>query len=538
MDSANGHRIKKNVVAFFEKEYPLIKLFPYGNELLVYDAKPHFVFILSNEEMEVLVDFLSGKPKEEILEIHAVSFAEKTITLLLDKFEALKSSGVFIKGPVKEISPIDRNVIKNQLMYYDENILLRKFCMEVTEDCNYRCTYCKRTIANSHAKHKLSEENAYKGIHYYFNKYIAFFEKLSAEKKKLLLKIVPPSLSWYGGEPFLNFELIKKSTNYFKNLPWDRYSINESNLKFTSNTNLSIMNDEILNFLVDNRVFLFASLDGPAEEHDKCRVFANGEGTFHTAYHNLLKIKEFNETYFKEQVSIFGVYTNQHDYDKCTDFTRNIGALLCQHFPAEYTGTFVANSQETVYDYRNSMNKRLANFKKKAFEAAQDQSIKIEDFANLFSFAKLNYDHPAGKDALQILLTCPMGFDNLMLAANGDFLICHKVDGSMPIGDCDSGLDYEKLIDLNQQYNQSINNDECKNCWNVNFCSVCAASRMADHHFFNPAKQECDLFRLRTTYDFLCFIHFSLEHPDLLKKIFAHRNDPEKYIGIIDINDF
>ncbi|MHC1745955.1 MAG: radical SAM protein [Negativicutes bacterium] len=538
MDAANSYKIKKNVVAFFAKEYPLIKLFPYGNELLVYDAKPHFAFILSNEEMEVLVDFLSGKAKEEILQIHAVSFDEKTITLLLAKFEELKSSGVFIKGPVEEISPVDRDAIKNQLMYYDENILLRKFCLEVTEDCNYRCTYCKRTIANSHAKNKLSEENAYKGIHYYFNKYIAFFEKLSAEKKELLLKIVPPSLSWYGGEPFLNFELIKKSANYFKNLPWDRYSINESNLKFTSNTNLSIMNDEILHFLVDNRVFLFASLDGPAEEHDKCRVFANGEGTFHTAHHNLLKIKEFNEKYFNEQVSIFGVYTDQHDYDKCTDFTRNIGALLCQHFPAEYTGTFVANSQETVHDYRNSMNKRLANFKKKAFEAAQDQSIKIDEFANLFSFAKLNYDHPAGKDALQILLTCPMGFDNLMLAANGDFLICHKVDGSMPIGDCDSGLDYEKLIDLNQQYNQSINNDECKNCWNVNFCSVCAASRMADHHFFNPAKQECDLFRLRTTYDFLCFIHFSLEHPDLLKKIFAHRNDPEKYIGMIDINDF
>lgn len=538
MGSANGHKIKKNAVAFFAKEYPLIKLFPFGNELLVYDAKPHFGFILSNEEMEVLVDFLSGKPKEEILEIHAVSFDEKTITLLLAKFEELKASGVFLRGPVKEISPVDRNVIQNQLMYYDENILLRKFCLEVTEDCNYRCTYCKRTIADSHAKNKLSEENAYKGIHYYFKKYIAFFEKLSAEKKKLLLKIVPPSLSWYGGEPFLNFELIKKSANYFKSLPWDRYSINESDLKFTSNTNLSIMNEEILNFLVDHRVFLFASLDGPAEEHDKCRVFAQGEGTFHTAYHNLLKIKEFNETYFKEQVSIFGVYTDEHDYGKCIDFTCNIGALLCQHFPAEYTGTFVANAEEAFSDYSNSLEERLVNFKKKAFEADRDQSNEMEEFANLFSFAKINYDHPAGKNALQILLTCPMGFDNLMLAANGDFLICHKVDGSMPIGDCDSGLDYEKLIDLNQQYNQSINNDECKNCWNVNFCSVCAASRMADHRFFNPAKRECDLFRMRTTYNFLCFIHLSLTHPDLLKKIFAHRNNPEKYIGIIDINDF
>jgi len=538
MAAAYDYKIKKNVETFFAKEYPLIKLFPYGNELLIYDAKPHFAFILANEEMEVLVDFLSGKPKEEILQIHSVSLAEKTITLLLAKFEELKSSGVFIKGPAAEISPADRETIKNQLMYYDENILLRKFCLEVTEDCNYRCTYCKRTIAEIHSQNKLSEENAYKGIHYYFNKYTAFFEKLSAEKKELLLQIVPPSLSWYGGEPFLNFELMKKSADYFKSLPWDRYSINASDLRFTSNTNLSIMNDEILNFLVDNKVFLFASLDGPAEEHDKCRVFANGKGTFHTAYHNLLKIKEFNGTYFKEQVSIFGVHTDKHDYDKCVDFTRNIGVLLCQHFPAEYTGTFVANLGAVSDDYSNSVDKRLLNFKKKAFEASQDQNIRIDEFANLFPFAKLNYDYPAGKAALQILLTCPMGLDNLMLAANGDFVICHKVDGSMPIGNCDSGLDFEKLVDLNQQYNQTINNDECKNCWNVNFCSVCAASRMTEKHFINPSKQECDYFRLRTAYDFFCFITLSLEHPDLLEKIFDHRKDPKKYIGIIDINDF
>lgn len=533
--------IKDSVISFFENDYPLIKLFNFGQEILLYDAKPHLVFIISHKEMDVLIDLLNDKSEGEVLNIHYARFSEGYLKQLITKFAELKNNGVFIKGPVAEISPLNRDEIKEQLRYYDENILLRKFCLEVTEDCNYRCTYCKRTIAKGykgHSKNNLSEEKARQGINYYFEKYIKFFNKLSDDKKKLLLQILPPSLSWYGGEPFLNFELIKKSADYFKSLPWNEYSIKAGDLKFSSNTNLSVMNDEILQFLTGNRVHLFASLDGPAEEHDKCRVFKNGGGTFDLAYRNLQKLRNFNEAYFKERVTILGVYTDRHNHGKCINFTRNIGALGCQHFPAEYVGTFVSNLEAAVADYQNTREKRWAAFKKQASAEAENQDINIEDFANLFPFAKLNYDHPAGNNSLQILLTCPMGFDNLMLSAKGEFLICHKVDDSMPIGDCKSGLDFERLIDLNQRYNSAINNNECKNCWIVNFCSVCAATRMAGDRFINPAKEECDYFRLRLAYDFSCFIHLSLEHPALLEKIFAYRNDKRNFIGIIDINEF
>jgi uncharacterized protein len=533
--------IKNSFISFFARDYPLIKLFNFGKEILLYDAKPHLLFIISSEEMDVLIDFLSARAEDEMINIHSSRLGGEYVRQLFTKFADLKNSGVFIKGPVDEISPVNRDEIKEQLSYYDENILLRKFCLEVTEDCNYRCTYCKRTIAynyKGHSKINLSEEKARQGIKYYFNKYIGFFNKLSKDKKKLLLEILPPSLSWYGGEPFLNFKLMKKSADYFKSLPWHEYSINKDDLKFSSNTNLSILNDEILRFLTENRVHLFASLDGPAQEHDKCRVFKNGTGTFEVAYGNLLKLRHFSEAYFKERVTIMGVYTPRHNHGQCVDFTRNIGALGCEHFPAEYVGTFVPNVESVVADYHHSREPRWADFKQQAAVASKNQDLKIEYFANLLPFAKLNYDHPAGANSLKILLTCPMGFDNLMLSATGEFLICHKVDDSMPIGDCESGLDFERLIDLNQRYNSAINNNECQNCWIVNFCGVCAATRMARDRFINPTKKECDYFRLRLAYDFSCFIHLSLEHPALLQKIFAHRNDKRNFIGIIDINEF
>ena len=526
---------------FFQRDYPLIKLFPFGNDILLYDAKPHFAFIISRAELEILKDFLTGKPDDEVIHSHSARSDGRFVSALLTKFAELKDSGMFIKGPATAISPLDTQIIAEQIRYYDECILLRKFCLEVTGDCNYRCTYCKRTIGNGYKKHSpdyLSEENARRGINYYFKKYIEFFTKLPEAKKELLLEILPPGLSWYGGEPFLNFTLIENSATYFKSLPWAEYSISENHLRFSSNTNLSIMNDEILTFLTENRVYLYASLDGPHEEHDKCRVFKNGAGTFRIAYDNLLKLRAFSETYFKKYVTILGVYTDKHDYNKCVEFTSNVGASGCDHSPAEYVGAFVANPETAVADFANSMEKRLAAFKEKASAASGDGEGKMGRFANLFPYANLNVDHPAGSNSLNISVACPMGFDNLMLSAKGEYVICHKVDDSMPIGDCEAGLNFDKLVELNYRYNLSINNEECKKCWIVNFCRVCAAPRMAGGRFINPTEKECDYFRLHTAYDFSCFIHLSLEHPDLLEKIFEYKNDKKSFVGIIDINEF
>ncbi|HCR38488.1 MAG TPA: hypothetical protein DIV80_03285 [Synergistaceae bacterium] len=533
--------LNQTATSFFEREYPLIRLFKHGVDNVIYDAKPHFAFILSDEELALLLDVLNDRTEDRIKEIHSASLSPEKIKNLCLKFRELRRSGVFIKGPLDKISPVDRDGIRDQLKYYEENILLRKFCLEVTENCNFRCTYCKRTIAERSGGHfttDLSEEKAFLGIRYYFGKYTSFFAGLPGEKKELLLQIVPPGLSWYGGEPFLNFNLIKSTAEYFKALPWDEYSIDTGNLHFTANTNLSIMNDEILHFLVDNQVGLYASLDGPAEEHDKCRVFGDGLGTFETAFSNLLKIKDFDEGYFKKHVSLFGVYTDRHDHKKCTEFNRSLGVSRCEHFPAQYTGVFVTDVEAAIKSYKNSFQESLQNFRARAREESKKQDIDMDLFSGLFAFSNLNVDHPSGKNSMNISITCPMGFDNLMVAANGDFLICHKSDGNMPIGNCDSGLDLEKLIDLNEKYNSSINNRECKNCWAVNFCRICAAARMSPDGFVNPTRRECDFFRLATEFRFACFLSLSEEHPDLLQKITDYRNDPKHYVGVIDKNEF
>lgn len=531
--------ITNNVLSFFCKEYPLIRLFEYGDDVLIYDAKPHFACILSRKELDVLVDFLKNVPEDQVINNHSIHFDAKYLKQLLVKYNELRYCGAFLQGPLDEVSSIDHDIITNQCRYFDENIVLRKFCLEVTEDCNFRCTYCRNTTAveyRKHSKTNMTEEIAFKGIDYYFLKYTTLYSKLSEEKKELLLQIAPPTLSWYGGEPLLNFKLVKNSAKYFKSLPWYEYRIKTSDLKFSINTNLSAMNDSIVNFLVDNNVLLYASLDGPEEEHNKCRVFENGEGTFNTAYTNLQKIKRHNEVYFREKVTIFGVYTDKHDYDKCIDFIRNIGASSFRYFPAEYSGSYVPNIDKEYEKYAQFIENDLMDFKRNLAIWSKDIDNDMNFFSNIMKFADVSCDNPFGSNSLMALISCPMGFDNLMIDASGNYMICHKTDGSMPIGNCVSGLDFDKVVDLYQRYNTAINNPECKKCWNVRFCGICAAKRMSAGTFQNPTSRECDFLRLESSYDFLCFIYLSINHGDILEKIFDHRNDKRKYVSYIDIN--
>ena len=44
-------------------EYPLLRFFAYGEEVLIYDARPHFAFLLSRLETRLLTLLLEEMPK-------------------------------------------------------------------------------------------------------------------------------------------------------------------------------------------------------------------------------------------------------------------------------------------------------------------------------------------------------------------------------------------------------------------------------------------------------------------------------------------
>ena len=152
---------------------------------------------------------------------------------------------------------------------------LSQLILQVTQQCNLRCAYCAYSgIYEGHRVHqnkRMSFELAKRGID--------FFIKHSREKDSI-------DIGFYGGEPLLEFDLLKKCTEYARGL------VEGKELTFGLTTNGTLLKDEIAEYLVENDFRIGISLDGPKREHDINRRFANGKGSFDTIIQNVKRLKK------------------------------------------------------------------------------------------------------------------------------------------------------------------------------------------------------------------------------------------------------
>ena len=81
-------------------------------------------------------------------------------------------------------------------------------------------------------------------------KAIDFFQEHSTDQNNV-------TIGFYGGEPFLEFELIKECVAYAE----DKLE-REKNRIIQVTTNATLLTDEIIDYLIFNNFFVTVSLDG------------------------------------------------------------------------------------------------------------------------------------------------------------------------------------------------------------------------------------------------------------------------------------
>jgi His-Xaa-Ser system radical SAM maturase HxsB len=134
--------------------------------------------------------------------------------------------------------------------------------MVVTLRCNETCVYCHASRADMDAVDTdMSKETAEKAVDF----------ALSTTSPAL-------TIEFQGGEPLVNFPVVKHIIEYglTKNRAYGKQ------LEFTMVTNLSLMDEEKLAYLVDNKVQICTSIDGPEPLHTKQRVLVSGNSHLET----------------------------------------------------------------------------------------------------------------------------------------------------------------------------------------------------------------------------------------------------------------
>jgi uncharacterized protein len=144
----------------------------------------------------------------------------------------------------------------------------------LTNTCNLRCKYCviDKECAQKKTSDFMAEETAEKALR-------LFFENAISDKPKILL---------WGGEPFNNWRVFKYAVKRARELE-KKY---HKKLELSTVTNGTLLTKEIITFLKENGVMCSLSLDGFKEQHDKMRVYADGNGTFDDINKNAKLLKE------------------------------------------------------------------------------------------------------------------------------------------------------------------------------------------------------------------------------------------------------
>ncbi|MDN9636577.1 4Fe-4S cluster-binding domain-containing protein [Clostridioides difficile] len=144
----------------------------------------------------------------------------------------------------------------------------------VTKSCNLNCKYC------------YEHENKETGNMSYDieNKLLNKIKNLIIESKEEV-----HTIQFHGGEPLLNFKLIKRFVKEIEEIKGN------SIIRYGMTTNGTIWNEEIEKFFKDYKNkfcgYISISIDGDCKTHNKNRIYKNNIGSFNKAIKTAYKMK-------------------------------------------------------------------------------------------------------------------------------------------------------------------------------------------------------------------------------------------------------
>ncbi len=148
--------------------------------------------------------------------------------------------------------------------HQDTNYFLRTIVLNLTYSCNLKCSYC---YANQGAYCQpgisMSYETARQAIDLLFES----VRKNSGNTMRIV---------FFGGEPLLSYQLIIDIVKYVTQKNIDNYEI-----QYLMTTNGTLIKEAQAIFFKKNKFQIMVSIDGDKITHDSCRIYANGEGSYH-----------------------------------------------------------------------------------------------------------------------------------------------------------------------------------------------------------------------------------------------------------------
>lgn len=345
------------------------------------------------------------------------------------------------KEQLKEIGLLSAGEIRTGKEKKQEPIPISSMALFVTQSCNLRCIYCYGNGGEYGTRGNMEEKTAYQAVDWL------------AEKSGKAAKM---SITFFGGEPFLNFPLIKKVVEYARKIAQEK----NKEVVFAVTTNATLLDDEKISFINEHHINVMVSIDGPKEIQDAQRPYANGAGSYDSIIPGIKRLLAvFPET--PAHAVIVGD-TDPHLIRKSlqelgfksTSIMPVSNILLeldCEKLDRNFSGVWVKLEQEAEM--------WIEYVKNRDSESLRQLMSNSQLYSGLICFMHNQKRHyPCGAGTKVVGVSC-----------QGDIYLCHRFVG---MEEYKLGSIFDKYLDMGDYAKSPIEYvEQCRNCFARYYCS-------------------------------------------------------------------
>lgn len=391
---------------------------------------------------------------------------------------------------------------------------------EVTEKCNLKCSYCGYGENYNWFDERNNKDLSFEKVKNLIDFILKYSKKTVRNFGRKQI-----NLRFYGGEPLLNYTLIKRTVEYVHSLNKKEFLFN-----FGMTTNGLLLN-RFIDFLMKYNFAITISLDGN-RNHNSYRLYHNKKPSFNDVIKNIKLIQNKFPDYFKEKVRFNSVLQNKNSvteifeyFDKNFDSTPMIAELSPEGVEKNKKADFMKmynnfhESAGKIEDFTYLEKKkyvRLPRFQDLSKFLSSCAKKEYSSYINLLNNKTLSGHCLKG--------TCYPFTVKLFMTASGKLLNCENINHEHSFGvvtDKDVKIDFKKIEEKHLGLFNDMR-DKCNRCYFSDHCSQC-------FYYLEKKKGKLSCNWLMGKPE---------EYEDYLSyRIELFENNPEEYNKILTINE-
>ena len=323
--------------------------------------------------------------------------------------------------------------------------------LQITRSCNLACGYCVYSGKYLHVRPTANDSMSPEIVRRSIDFYAAHSGGVPVRR-----------ISFYGGEPLLEFRKIKNTVSYAEKV------FSNKSFNVSISTNGMLLGRHVFDWLQENpNVKIVVTLNGTFQ--DKYRRTLGDAGTFETVMANLSLLRESYPELWEKQIAFIANYMTLTEVANIFTFYERLGVT---EQPLFLTSIRRDLANEELQHLLKTDNRKEAS----ALKALQKKFLKNPDgiIKNFFKSELEILDERKifhADDAMQIASCMPFAV-KLFVRTDGKFNLCERTSDSLILGDLDNGFDEEAILQAMYEVEKLITNT-CRDCWAQRVCMIC-----------------------------------------------------------------